>query len=181
MNNDSPDTEHKTQEGSSDDGANSQQSAATDLEQKCAEYLEGWKRARADYENVLKNQAQMREEDRRRLRIQLAEELLPVIDNFGYVTQHMPDVSSCDEAFQKKFATWSAGIGHIDRQFTESLKTLGVEPIAALGQKFDPNLHESGGARKTEGQGEGVIVEELIKGWKLGDIVLRPAKVIVNE
>ncbi len=164
-----------------DSTTDNRQPTTADSEAKCTEYLEGWKRARADYENLLKNQAQLREEDRRRLRIQLAEELLPVIDNFGYVTQHLPDVSGCDADFQKKFATWSAGIGHIDRQFTEALKALGVEAIEALNKPFDPNLHEASGTRREEEKGEGIVLEEKVKGWRLGDVVLRPAKVIVSE
>ena len=169
--------------GNSADGSttDNRQPTTDNSEAKCAEYLEGWKRARADYENLLKNQAQLRQEDRRRLSVQLAEELLPVIDNFGYVTQHVPDISGCDADFQKKFTTWSAGIGHIDRQFTEALKALGVEAIDSVGLTFDPNLHESAGSRKEEGKDEGIVIEEKVKGWRLGDIVLRPAKVIVSE
>lgn len=152
-----------------------------DLQAKCDEYLAGWKRARADYENLLKSNAQLREEDRKRLRVQLADDLLPVIDNFGYVTKHVPDLSTVPDDFKKKFDTWFQGIQHIDRQFAEALKALGVEPIPTIGEKFDPNVHESGGSRHEEGKEEGIVLEELIKGWKMGDLVLRPAKVIVNQ
>lgn len=153
----------------------------SDLETKCAEYLSGWKRALADYENLQKQNVQARDDDRRRVRANLAEDLLPVVDNFGYVTKHAPDVAECSDEFKKKFETWFQGIGHIERQFTEAMKNLGVEPIESIGKTFDPNLHESGGSRHVEGKAEHEIVEELIKGWKIGDVVLRPAKVIVNE
>lgn len=158
--------------------------AASDLEAlqtKCAEYLSGWKRALADYENLQKQNSQARDDDRRRVRSNLAEDLLPVVDNFGYVTKHVPDVAECSDEFKKKFDTWFQGIGHIERQFAEAMKGLGVEPITSLGAQFDPNLHESGGSRSEPGKKEHEIVEELIKGWKIGDVVLRPAKVIVNE
>ena len=154
---------------------------STDLQAKCDEYLAGWKRALADYENLQKQNIQARDTDRRRVRSSLAEDLLPVIDNFGYVTKHVPDTSTCPDDFKKKFDTWYQGIGHIERQFAEAMKNMGVEPIATVGQKFDPNLHESGGSKKDESQEDGVVLEELIKGWKIGDVVLRPAKVIVNE
>lgn len=155
--------------------------ASADLQAKCDEYLAGWKRALADYENLQKSNAQARDLDRRRVRSSLAEDLLPVIDNFGYVTKHVPSLEGCSDDFKKKFDTWYQGIGHIERQFSEAMKALGVEPIETVGKKFDPNLHESGGSKKDESQEDGVVLEELIKGWKIGDVVLRPAKVIVNE
>jgi molecular chaperone GrpE len=151
------------------------------LQAKCDEYLAGWKRALADYENLQKQNAQARDTDRRRVRSSLAEDLLPVIDNFGYVMKHAPNVQQTTPEFQKAFDTWFQGIGHIERQFAEALKNMGVEPIPTVGQKFDPNLHESGGSKKDDSQDDGVVLEELIKGWKIGDVVLRPAKVIVNE
>lgn len=156
-------------------------SPLSDLQAKCAEYLSGWKRALADYENLQKQNSQARDDDRRRVRSGLAEDLLPVIDNFGYVLKHVPDVSDCPDDFKKKFDTWFQGIGHIDRQFAEAMRGLGVEPIESIGTIFDPNLHESGGSRSEPGKKEHEIIEEMIKGWKIGDVVLRPAKVIVNE
>ena len=151
------------------------------LQIKCAEYLSGWKRALADYENLQKQNSSARDDDRRRVRSNLAEDLLPVVDNFGYVTKHVPDISECPDDFKKKFDTWFQGIGHIERQFAEAMKNMGVEAIPSVGTAFDPNLHESGGSRNEPGKKEHEIIEELIKGWKIGDVVLRPAKVIVNE
>ena len=153
----------------------------SEIEKKCAEYLGGWKRALADYENLQKGNAQTREEDRRRVRMGMADDLLPVIDNFGYVTKHVPDTAECSDDFKKKFATWFTGIQHIDRQFTEALKGLGVEAIESVGKPFDPKMHEAGGSRKDESKPDGEVLEEIIKGWKFGEVVLRPAKVIVND
>ncbi len=155
--------------------------STTGLEAKCEEYLGGWKRALADYENLKRSSAQTLNEDRRRVRMNVAEDLLPVIDNFGYVTKHVPDTSECSDDFKKKFDTWFQGIGHIDRQFTEALRGLGVEAIDSVGKPFDPKLHEAGGSKKDESKADGEVLEEVIKGWKIGDLVIRPAKVIVNE
>lgn len=151
------------------------------LKKERDEYLLGWQRARADYENVQKQLAQQRDEDRRRVRANLAEDLLAVVDNFGYVTKHVPDVASCSDEFQKKFTAWTSGIQHIDRQFAEALNGLGVEAIEAVGKPFDVKLHEAGGTKHVDGTAEGIVLEELVKGWKLGDVVLRPSKVIVSE
>lgn len=164
------------------DGSDDQLTNLTaDLQTKCAEYLAGWKRALADYENLQKSNAQTRDEDRRRVRMSVADDLLPVVDNFGYVTKHVPDTSECSDEFKKKFDTWFTGIQHIDRQFTEALKGLGVEAIESVGKPFDPKLHEAGGSKKDESKADGEVLEEVIKGWKFGEVVLRPAKVIVNE
>lgn len=154
---------------------------APDLQAKCDEYLAGWKRALADYENIQKQMSERRVEDRRRAQLSLAEELLPVVDNFGYVLQHVPDVSGLTDDAKKKFDVWFQGIGHIDRQFAEALKVLGVEPIVAVGAKFDPMLHESASSRKEDGKEPGVVLEEIVRGWKLGDLVIRPSKVVVSE
>lgn len=175
--------------GSGESGVGEDSGAATansplptaELEQKCAEYLSGWKRALADYENLQKQNAQMKEEDRRRVRMGVADDLLPVVDNFGYVTKHVPVLEGLTDDAKKKFDTWFMGITLIDRQFTEALKNLGVEPIESVGKPFDPKLHEAGGSKKDESKPDGEVLEEVIKGWKIGDMVIRPAKVIVNE
>ncbi len=159
----------------------SQDDALLELQKKADEYLQGWQRARADYENLQRRLAEQRDEDRRRVRANLAEDLLAVVDNFGYVTKHIPDVSGCPEEFQKKFTAWASGISHIDRQFADALKNMGVEAIECLGKPFDAALHEASGAQHREGIAEGVVLEELVRGWKIGEVVLRPSKVIVSE
>src|SRR4051812_2912437 len=106
-----------------------------EAEQKNDEYLAGWKRALADYENLKKHNAQDRDEDRRRVRVQLAHELLPVIDNFDQSLKFAPS----DMPDQAK--KWFEGIQHIGRQFAEVLNGIGIEPIPAVGQMFDPHLH----------------------------------------
>jgi molecular chaperone GrpE len=113
---------------------NNQQTTTEELQAKCDEYLSGWKRALADYENAKKAAEQNKAEEKRRVRMNVADDLLPVVDNFGYVTKHVPDTSDCSDDFKKKFDTWFKGIEHIDRQFTEALKGLGVEPIEAVGK-----------------------------------------------
>lgn len=142
---------------------------------KAAEYLAGWKRALADYENLQKNNAQSRDDDRRRTRINLAQDILPVVDNFDQALKFAP------KEMPESMKGWFTGVEHIGRQLAEALRGMNIEPINAVGQVFDPNLHESGGSRYEEGKPEHVILEELIKGWKLGDVVIRPSKVIVNQ
>ncbi len=153
---------------------------------KAQEYLEGWQRAKADYDNLQKQLGLMRTEDRRQVRRQLAEDLLAVIDNFGYVMKHFPAVEQCSPEFQQVFKGWSTGITHIDRQFSEVLKNLGVVAITAIGEKFNSGVHEAVGSRVEAGNEVGIVIEEMVKGWKLiygdgSEVVIRPAKVIVSE
>ncbi len=139
---------------------------------QCEEYLAGWKRALADYENIQKTNAAHRDDDRRRVRIDLARELLPVVDNFDAAMKHAPaDVDK----------NWFAGVSHIARQFSDVLAGLGITHIDAVGHAFNPNFHESGGSRWDEGKPEHLVLEEIIKGYTIGDVVLRPTKVIVNQ
>ena len=174
------DEQEVPQESVSQDTSPEQTDVAQLLKER-DEYLQGWQRARADYENMQKRMLEQKEEDRRRVRKNLAEDLLAVVDNFGYVTKHMPDISSCPAEFQTQFTAWASGIQHIDRQFADALKNMGVEQIEALGQPFEAALHEAAGTKKEEGKEPGIILEEMIKGWKMGDVVLRPSKVIVSE
>lgn len=139
---------------------------------KCDDYLAGWKRALADYENLQKQNAALRDEDRRRTRVSLAHDLLPVVDNFDHALKFAPkDIDK----------NWFAGVEHIARQFAEALRGLGITPVDAVGHAFDPNLHESGGSRWEDDKPEHVVLEEVVKGWRMGDLVIRPAKVIVNQ
>lgn len=143
-----------------------------DIEAQRDEYLAGWKRALADYENLQKQNAQARADDKRRNAVNLAYDLLPVVDNFDQALKHAP--ADIDK-------NWFAGVTHIARQFADALAAMGITPIDALGKPFDPNLHESGGSKWEDDKLEHVVVEELIKGWKMGDTVIRPSKVIVNQ
>lgn len=181
MNND----EQKTPTSSPINGGGSEASATPPfmdgtgevLQKQCDEYLAGWKRALADYENLQKQNAQLRADDRRRIVINLAHELLPVVDNFDQAMKHAPaDVDK----------NWFAGVSHIARQFESVLAFLGMAPIDAVGKIFDPHEHESGGARSEESKPDHEVLEEIVKGWKMsasggGDLVIRPAKVIVNQ
>lgn len=154
--------------------------AEKSLEEKCQEYENGWKRALADYENLRRDMQTRNEEARRAIKAKLAQDLLPVIDNFAQVIKFQPDFSDLPEEAKKKIDPWLQGITYIDRQFSEALSQMGVEAIDTSGQ-FDPNLHEASGEKTDADREDGDILEVLIPGWKIGEIVLRPAKVIVNK
>jgi molecular chaperone GrpE len=129
---------------------------------KAVEYLAGWKRALADYDNLKKDLGRERTEMRAAATMNTAMQLIPVLDNFDAAMKHAGDDA------------WAKGIGHIRTQLDDVLRQMGVEPYGAVGEMFDANLHEAVG-----GEGE-TIAEVVSRGWKLGEKIIRPAKVIIN-
>lgn len=141
------------------------------------EYLHGWKRALADYENLKKNLGSEKQAERNRLKISLAHELLPVIDNFEQAITHLPELTPEEE---KKLENWLTGVKFIKKQFEDVMASLGITPIESL-TTFDPNMHEASGEETDESKGDGEILRVLQSGWKMGETVIRPAKVILNK
>lgn len=149
-------------------------------DERCEEYLQGWKRALADYENLKRDLDRIKDENRQRIRIDLAYSLLPVVDNFEVAVGHVPDLSACDETTQKSIGVWLQGVTFIKKQFEDVFAELGIEVINTSG-KFDLNLHEVVEEREDKNKENDEIIEVQSNGWKMGDRVLRPAKVIINK
>jgi len=150
------------------------------LQLKCEEYLNGWKRERADFLNHKKE-----EMERIGIIIKYANEelilkILPILDNFYLAEQHIPE----DEKFKDGFL-------QIKKQMEELLKKEGIEPIVTLYEKFNPNymeVVEEVSAREALNNGEGwdkeesgIVVEEVQRGYTMNDKVIRPAKVKVTK
>jgi len=152
----------------------------SELEIKCAEYLDGWKRAKADYENLQKNLSQSAEDARKRIKISFLHDLLPVLDNFGQAVVHLPDLDGCDKKVKNDLENWLQGVTFIQKQLEDVIKELGAEQIFAQDQ-FDPNLHESVDTESDPGKEDQTIIKQIQPGWKIGETVIRPAKVIINE
>lgn len=141
-----------------------------EVRSKEEEYLEGWKRARADLENVQKRVADNRVREREAIKRDVAESLIALADNFRSLTEHAPDSKD----------PWVAGVLHVARQFDQTLQTIGVEIISDVGGAFDPAIHEA--VEEVRGdQSPGTVVELVQAGYKIGDIVIRPAKVKISS
>lgn len=134
------------------------------------EYLEGWKRARADLENVKKRMADAAIHQRSAIKRDLIESLLSLADNFRSLVEHAP----------KEQGPWVQGVVHVARQFDQTLQSFGVEVITDTGGEFNPTLHEAIAEIKGEGKEAPGTVREVVQvGYKIGDTVIRPAKVKV--
>ncbi|MEX0650239.1 MAG: nucleotide exchange factor GrpE [Candidatus Andersenbacteria bacterium] len=135
------------------------------------EYLEGWKRARAQLSNLRQRMDSELLNSKERVKRNVVEELLSVADNFRSLAAHVPP--------QQEQDPWTQGVLHISRQFEQALGDLGVKIINPAGQAFDPAVHEAVEKTDEHAQESGTIVEVLQPGYALGDTVMRPAKVKV--
>jgi molecular chaperone GrpE len=141
------------------------------------EYLNDLKRLQADFENYRRRQQESQKELGAYLIEKLVMDLIPVLDNFRSATQHVPEVSKSDP--------WVVGIQYIEKQLEDVLSANGMQAIDVKeGDAFDPRLHEAisqADQAETEGGEKGnTIVKVLQKGYRLGERVIRPAKVVVS-
>ena len=137
------------------------------------EYKQGWMRALADYKN-LQREVEARRSEWAMLSAQhILEDFIPIYDNFKKAFR--AEVGGED----RKWENWKQGIEYIMKQFADILKAHNVEEIKTVGEKFDPHFHEAIGQ---EDDGEsGTILRELDGGYKMGDKVIKVAKVIVSK
>ena len=138
--------------------------------EKAEGYLANWQRAQADFINYKRRSEQEKEEVSKFANAAFMLSLLPVLDDldraFTSIPPHLAEL------------TWVDGIRLIERKLQASLEAQGLTPIKALGEPFDPNLHEA----VMHGKGkDGIVVEELQKGYKLYDRVIRPTMVVVGN
>ena len=144
--------------------------ALADAMAKAEENLAGWQRAQADFINYKRRNEQEKEEIGDFARAILALDLLPIIDDFERALTSIPP--------RLHNAGWVNGIRLIERKLRSTLETQGLSRIEARGEPFDPNLHEA--VMQAKGK-EGVVLEEVEKGYKFHDRVIRPAKVAVGN
>jgi len=137
---------------------------------RAEDYLASWQRAQADFINYKRRTEQEREEFGKFANAMLMLNLLPILDDLERALASVPS----------KLAklSWVEGMRLIERKLWASLEAQGLSQIKAVGEPFDPNLHEA--AMQGKGK-EGIVVEELQKGYKLHDRVIRPAKVVVGN
>lgn len=134
------------------------------LKQK-EEYLDGWKRARADFINYKK------EEEKR-----VSETLFFALS--GTIIKILPILDELERAEKE---TKEQGISQIRKKFEHLLNDFGIKEMETNGKKFDPNFHEAVEQVEAKDKEKGTIMEEIQKGYLIDNHILRPAKVKVSK
>lgn len=141
------------------------------LKAEAEEYKIGWQRALADYQNLQKETSARRAEWAQMSEQQILEEFIPVYEHLKMSTSGVASENN----------PWLDGVNHVLKQFADIMKAHGVEEIKTVGEKFDPKYHEAVGHEATQGAGEDEIVKEISGGFKMGERVIKAARVIVNK
>ena len=137
------------------------------------EFKERWLRAAAELENVRKRSRREVTDARRFAQADILRPLLDVADNFE---RALGSMASDDEATADSLRE---GVELIHQRFQAVLRDQGVEPLEALAAEFDPNCHEAVGQASRDDAETGTVIEVVQQGYRLGDLVLRPARVII--
>ncbi|MFH1927092.1 MAG: nucleotide exchange factor GrpE [Chloroflexota bacterium] len=141
--------------------------------QKAKEYLDQWKRSAAEFSNYRKRNEKERGELIKFTNALLITRLLPVLDDLERAFQTLPD--------NMRYFTWIDGIALVQQKLEAILEQEGLKTIEAQGNPFDPALHQSIMHEETTEFDDGVIMEELQKGYLLNERVIRPALVKVAK
>ncbi len=142
-----------------------------ELQKQCAEYLGGWQRARADYDNLQRQTAAKISDTIKHATEEFLQELLPMVDYFNYAFKGVPE--------EDRDSEWLKGMEHIQTNFLRILEAHGVRQIPTVGEPFDPELHEA--VEEITGGESGVIAEEVAAGFRLNEKVIRIAKVKIYK
>lgn len=142
-----------------------------EAEAKRDEYLSDLQRLAAEFDNYRKRAARDREALVARAHERLVQGLLPVLDDLE---------RALEAAAEHEEAKLEDGVRLVHRELTELLRKEGLVEVETDG-RFDPHVHEALLSQPAEGAEEGIVIQVLQKGYRLGDRVLRPARVIVAQ
>jgi molecular chaperone GrpE len=146
------------------------------VEAENAELKDRLARRQADFDNYRKRVERERSETYNRVVADVATKLLPVVDNLkrALETEASVEASESDE-----FRHFLSGVDLIYKQLNGVLDALGVKPIAAVGEQFDPHVHEAVATEATDDFEPDTVMQEIVTGYRLGDKLVRPALVKV--
>ena len=152
--------------------------------QKADEYLELAQRTRADFENYRKRAARETAAAQERGITKLAKELLPAVDNLDRALQAAQaaapaDTDGAPQAENGTAETLVSGIKLVHDEVIAALARAGINRFSPEGERFDPQLHEAVAQIPAEGAESGTVVEVYQRGYRLGEVVIRPARVVV--
>jgi molecular chaperone GrpE len=166
------DMEHELpQADAGEDTASAQPGELEKLKSENALYLDRLARMQAEFDNFRKRSAREQQEFREYALTDALKQLLPILDSLDRAAK-VESVSADD---------LRSGVELIDRQFHDVLNRLGVEPIVATGKAFDPSLHQAIQMVDSDEVPDNHVVDELQRGYRLRDRILRAAMVRVAQ
>jgi molecular chaperone GrpE len=149
-----------------------------ELKERAAKADENWERlvrTTADFDNFRKRAAREKQEAIKYANESLLQKLVPVLEHLDMALAAAPVVGP------QPGHSLQAGVSMISQQLKNVLAESGLEELEALGKPFDPNLHEALSQQETRDVPEGQVVQQLRKGYKFRDRLLRPASVVVAK
>lgn len=150
-----------------------------ELKERAAKADEHWERllrTTADFDNFKKRAAREKQDAIKFANESLLQKLIPVLDNFDMALA-ATQTAGAGDAVQ----SLQTGVNMIYQQLKTALADAGLEELDAMGKPFDPNLHEAVSQKETAEVPEGQVVQQLRKGYKFRDRLLRPASVVVAK
>ena len=144
------------------------ESLKAQLEERTTQYM----RIAADFDNFRKRTQKEKEDSEQQVKRNTITELLQVVDNFERARSQIKPQTDAEQSIHKSYQS-------VYKQLVDALKRLGVSAMRPEGKEFDPNLHEAVMRQPSNEHPEGTVLEELVRGYFLGDRVLRHAMVKV--
>lgn len=161
------------EETAAGEGSSQEETRLAELTKLAEENQQRYLRVQADFDNFRRRTMKEKEELGQYASMKLVTQLLPVVDNF--------DRAVTSAATNKDYESLAKGVEMIFRQFEQILDSEGVKAIAAVGEPFNPEFHQAIMQVDSEEYEEGIVVEEVLKGYMMKDKVLRPAMVKVSS
>ncbi|HLH55306.1 MAG TPA: nucleotide exchange factor GrpE [Verrucomicrobiae bacterium] len=150
-----------------------------ELKQRAAKADENWERllrTTADFDNYKKRVNREKQDAIRFANENLLEKLVPVLDSFDMALAATQNAQAGGAA-----QSLQTGINMVYQQLKSALTDAGLEEIEATGKPFDPNVHEAVSQQETNEVPEGQVLQQLRRGYKLRERLLRPATVVVSK
>jgi molecular chaperone GrpE len=149
-----------------------------ELQARAAKADENWERlvrTSADFDNFKKRAAREKQDAIKYATESLLQKIMPVLDNFEAA------LAAAQNSSADSLKSLQDGVAMIHSQLKSTLTEAGLEEVDATGKPFDPNIHEAVSQQESAEVAEGTVLQQLRKGYKLRDRLLRPATVVVAK
>lgn len=146
------------------------------LQSELSDVQDAAARRQADFENYRKRVERDRSETHNRIVADVARKLLPVVDN---LTRALDAEKTVEAQESQEFRHFLHGVELINKQLNDVLESLGIRPIASVGEPFDPHVHEAVVTEPSDEFEPDTVSGEIARGYRIGDRLLRPAMVKV--